>query len=111
MTYVSFAEGAEGWVIAVWIPANPKERMPTEHLGFWCGPEAGGQALAPMRAGVAVFPDEATAVRAFQGTFGDIPSRRRWQAMTVREAEVESTGMGQGSFMWVDARVVRPDET
>ncbi len=69
--------------------------------------EVGGNALAPLRAGVAVFADEATAVRAFETTFPDMPSHRRWQPMPIQAAKDEweryekSTGMKQGSYGWV----------
>lgn len=111
MTYVSYSPDIEGWVVAVWIEVRLPDRSTGRpsgstavHLAFWCGPDAGGRASAPLKADVAVFPDAESANHAFESTFPGWPESRRWKVMSIRQAQEEwrqyeeTTGTTQGSY-------------
>jgi hypothetical protein len=107
VTYVSYSPDIdEGWIVAVWIGVRVRGRdgPRVEHMAFWCGPEAGGRASAPLRADAAVFPDSRSAADAFESTFPGWPESRPWKVMSISQAQEEwrqyeeTTGIKQGSY-------------
>jgi len=85
------------------------------HLAFWCGPDVGGRASAPLKGDVAVFPDAGCATDAFESTFPIWPTHRRRRVLAIHQAQEEwrqyeaSTGVRQGSYAFANLSMRRID--